>query len=105
MAADAISASRPGGRRESLERYIQRLEQLEDIAKESNQRCEGGVRDPGRSRDPCHRRFAKRVDDATAASKIARDIAKNVSRKQMTYPGEIKRNGSAGGPCDVSHAR
>jgi len=86
MAADAISASRPGGRRESLERYVQRLQQLEDIAKGY-----GGVREAFAIQAGREVRVivdAKRVDDATAAS-IARDVAKNIE-EQMTYPGEIR---------------
>lgn len=86
MAADAISAARPGGRRESLERYIQRLQQLEDIAKLQN-----GVREAFAIQAGREIRVivdAKRVDDATA-SLIARDVAKQIE-EQMTYPGEIK---------------
>jgi ribonuclease Y len=85
-AADAISASRPGGRRESLERYIQRLQQLEEIAKEP-----AGVKEAYAIQAGREIRVivdAKRVDDATAA-KIARDVAKNIE-EQMTYPGEIR---------------
>jgi len=86
MAADAISAARPGGRRESLERYVQRLEQLEQIAK-----VDPGVREAFAIQAGREIRVivdAKRVDDATA-SRIARDIAKQIEQ-QMTYPGEIK---------------
>jgi ribonuclease Y len=86
MAADAISASRPGGRRESLERYVQRLTQLEEIAKKP-----GGVREAYAIQAGREIRVivdAKRVDDATAA-KIAHDIAADVEQ-QMTYPGEIR---------------
>ncbi len=86
MAADAISAARPGGRRESLERYIQRLEQLEGIAKEP-----AGVKEAFAIQAGREIRVivdARQVDDAVAA-KIARDIAKNVEQ-QMTYPGEIR---------------
>ena len=86
MAADAISASRPGGRRESLERYIQRLQQLEDIAKEYD-----GVREAFAIQAGREVRVivdAKRVDDAMAAS-ISRDVAKKIE-EQMTYPGEIR---------------
>jgi len=86
MAADAISASRPGGRRESLERYIQRLQQLEDIAK-----APAGVKEAFAIQAGREIRVivdAKRVDDAVAA-KLARDIAREVE-EQMTYPGEIR---------------
>ncbi len=86
MAADAISAARPGGRRESLERYIQRLEQLEQIAK-----FDPGVREAFAIQAGREVRVivdAKRVDDANAA-RIAREIAGQIE-EQMTYPGEIK---------------
>ena len=86
MAADAISAARPGGRRESLERYAQRLRQLEDIAMEPE-----GVREAFAIQAGREIRVivdAKRVDDAVA-TKISRDIAKKIE-EQMTYPGEIR---------------
>ncbi len=85
-AADAISASRPGARRETLERYIKRLEQLEEIAGsfkgvESAYAIQAG-------REIRVIVSASEVDDA-AAMKIARDIAKKVE-DEMTYPGEIQ---------------
>ncbi|MCO6438210.1 MAG: ribonuclease Y [Phycisphaerae bacterium] len=86
MAADAISAARPGGRRESLERYIQRLQQLEEIAK-----APPGVKEAYAIQAGREIRVivdAKRVDDAVAA-KIAHDVAHEIEAK-MTYPGEIK---------------
>ncbi len=85
-AADAISASRPGGRRESLERYIQRLQQLEDIAKVHKGVKEAFAIQAGREIRVIV--DAKRVSDAIAA-KIARDVAKEVE-ETMTYPGEIQ---------------
>jgi len=86
MAADAISASRPGGRRESLERYVQRLQQLEEIAKFHNGVKEAFAIQAGREVRVIV--DAKQVDDAIAAM-IARDVAAKIE-EQMTYPGEIK---------------
>jgi ribonuclease Y len=86
MAADAISAARPGGRRESLERYIQRLQELEEVAKEPPGVKEAFAIQAGREIRVIV--DAKRVDDAMAA-KISRDIAAQIEEK-MTYPGEIR---------------
>jgi ribonuclease Y len=85
-AADAISASRPGARRETLERYIKRLEKLEEIA------CSfKGVENCYAIQAGREIRVivdANKVDDGSA-TKIARDIAKKIE-DEMTYPGEIK---------------
>jgi ribonuclease Y len=86
MAADAISASRPGARRESLERYIKRLRDLEDLATGFE-----GVRQAYAIQAGREVRVivdAKLVDDKISA-KIAHDIAKKI-QSDMTYPGEIK---------------
>jgi len=86
MAADAMSASRPGARRESLERYVKRLRELEDLATKFE-----GVRQAYAIQAGREVRVivdAKMVDDAISA-KIARDIAKEIE-SSMTYPGEIK---------------
>jgi len=85
-AADAISASRPGARRETLERYIKRLEKLEEIATgfkgvETAYAIQAG-------REIRVIANANEVDDE-AAMKVARDIAKKVE-DEMTYPGEIQ---------------
>jgi ribonuclease Y len=86
MAADAISASRPGARRESLERYVKRLRDLEAVALEFE-----GVRQAYAIQAGREVRVivdAKLVDDKISA-KIARDIAKKIET-DMQYPGEIK---------------
>ncbi len=85
-AADAISASRPGARRETLERYIKRLEKLEEIAN-----AFPGVENAYAIQAGREIRVivsAEKVDDS-AAMKIARDIAKKIE-SEMTYPGEIQ---------------
>ncbi len=85
-AADAISASRPGARRETLERYIKRLEKLEEIAASFK-----GVENAYAIQAGREIRVivsAEEVDDE-AAMKVARDIAKKVE-DEMTYPGEVQ---------------
>lgn len=85
-AADACSASRPGSRRETLEKYIKRLEELEAIAYGFPGVNEVYAIQAGREVrvmvDP------KKIQDREAA-KLARDIAKTVE-DNMTYPGEVK---------------
>ncbi len=85
-AADAISASRPGARRETLERYIKRLEQLEEIASGFK-----GVENAYAIQAGREIRVIVDANDVgdDAAMKIARDIAKKVE-DEMTYPGEIQ---------------
>lgn len=86
QAADAISASRPGARRESLETYVKRLQKLETIAE---------------SFDGVERTYAiqagrevrimvkpEEVNDETAVA-LARDTANRIE-KEMEFPGQIK---------------
>jgi ribonuclease Y len=85
-AADAISASRPGARRESLERYIRRLEQLETIANTFPGVKQSYAIQAGREIRVIV--DANEVNDDSTI-KLARDIAKKVEA-EMEYPGEIK---------------
>lgn len=84
--ADACSASRPGARRESLERYIKRMEELESIACGFPGVEQAFAIQAGRELRVIA--SAKDTDDSKAA-KICRDIAK-AFEEQLTYPGEIK---------------
>ncbi|MFO0871999.1 MAG: ribonuclease Y [Pirellulales bacterium] len=84
--ADACSASRPGARRESLERYVKRMEELESIALGFPGVEQAFAIQAGRELRVLA--SARDTDDAQAA-KIARDIAK-AFEEQLTYPGEIK---------------
>jgi len=86
MAADAVSGARPGARRESMEMYIKRLEQLESIAKAQPGVTEAYAIQAGREVRVIV--DARRLDDATTFV-VARDIAKRVE-EEMTFPGEIK---------------
>lgn len=86
MAADAISGARPGARRESLEKYIQRLEQLQGIALELPGVEEAYAIQAGREVRVMV--DARRVSDDDAFL-IAKKIADKVSA-EMTFPGEIK---------------
>ena len=86
--ADAISGSRPGARRESLENYVKRLEQLESIANGHTGVEKAYAVQAGRE----VRIIVKPevVDDA-ATLFLARDIAKQIE-SEMQYPGQIKVN-------------
>jgi len=86
MAADAISGARPGARRESMEMYIKRLEQLEGIAQESDLVTEAHAFQAGREVRVIV--DARKSSDADAFA-ISRSIAKKVE-DEMTFPGEIK---------------
>jgi ribonuclease Y len=85
-AADACSASRPGARRETLDRYIKRMEELEQIATRFEGVEQAFAIQAGRE----VRVIASSTNttDETAA-KICRDIAK-AYEEQLSYPGEIK---------------
>jgi len=85
-AADAISASRPGARRETLQRYIQRLEKLEAIATSFEGVKQAYAIQAGREVRVMV--DASTVDDRLS-SKVARDIARRVE-DEMEYPGEVK---------------
>jgi ribonuclease Y len=85
-AADAISAARPGSRRDTVEHYIRRLEALEDV---------------GRAFDGVEKCFAIQAGrevrimvepttiDDLAADQMARDIVRKIE-ETLTYPGQIK---------------
>jgi len=84
--ADAISASRPGARGETMETYVKRLEDLQGIA-ESFQGVERSFAvQAGREV-----RILVRPDeiDDLAATRLARDIVKKIE-ENLTYPGQIK---------------
>jgi len=85
-AADACSASRPGARRETLERYIKRMEELEAIACEFPGVDQAFAIQAGRELRVIVN--SKDTSDETAA-KICRDIVK-AFEERLTYPGEIK---------------
>ena len=88
QAADAISASRPGARRETLEAYIKRLEQLEEIADSFEGVDKSFAIQAGRE----VRIIVKpeKISDADMTL-LARDVAKKVEA-EMDYPGQIKVN-------------
>ncbi len=85
-AADAISASRPGARRETLDRYVKRLQKLEEIATSFEGVQQAYAIQAGREVRVLV--DASNVDDRLTA-KIAHDIARRVE-DEMEYPGEVK---------------
>lgn len=85
-AADAISGSRPGARRESVEQYLKRVRDLEDIASsfpgiEKTFAIQAG-------REVRIMVKPEEIDDLTAI-RLARDISKKIE-ESLTYPGQIK---------------
>ena len=88
QAADAISGARPGARRETLEAYIKRLEQLEEIANSFNGVEKSFAVQAGRE----IRIIVKpEVVSEEATVLMAKDIAKRIET-DMVYPGQIKVN-------------
>ena len=86
QAADAISAGRPGARRENIENYVKRLEKLEEVS----------MSFPGI--DSCYAiqagreiRIMVKPDQVSEdqMTLLARDIAKKIE-EELTYPGQIK---------------
>lgn len=84
--ADALSASRPGARNDSLENYVQRLHDLENIANETEGVDKSFAMQAGRELRVLVK--PEEVDDLTS-HKIARDI-KNRIEDELQYPGTIK---------------
>ncbi|MCZ7607421.1 MAG: ribonuclease Y [Planctomycetota bacterium] len=85
-AADAISASRPGARRESMERYVQRLTALEAVAKSFEGVSEAFAMQAGRELRVLVN--SKKVSDDEALL-ICRQMAEKIE-DELTYPGEIR---------------
>ncbi len=88
QAADAISAARPGARRESLENYIKRLEKLEEIADSFI-----GVEKSFAIQSGREVRIMVKPDDITddGTKVLAKEVAKRIE-KEMEYPGQIRVN-------------
>lgn len=86
QAADALSAARPGARREMVDTYVKRLQQLEEIAEDFPGVEKSFAIQAGRE----VRIVVKpdRIDDAQA-QQLARDIARKVE-SDLTYPGQIR---------------
>jgi ribonucrease Y len=84
--ADAISASRPGARGETMDTYVKRLEDLQAIAESFNGVEKSFAVQAGREVRILVR--PEEIDDLTA-SRLARDIVKKIE-ETLTYPGQIK---------------
>lgn len=88
ISADTISAARPGARKERAQAYIDRLENLEKIAKEH-----GGVKNAFAIQAGREIRIMVNPEDVDDLScvQLARDIRDEIE-EQLTYPGQIKVN-------------
>lgn len=85
-AAEALSAARPGARREALESYVKRLEKLEALAN-----AQKGVQKAYAIQAGREIRVIVRQEDVTdnESFQISRDLAKKIEQ-ELTYPGQIK---------------
>ena len=86
QAADAISASRPGARRENIETYVKRLEKLEEVSNSFPGIASSYAIQAGREI-----RIMVKPEEVNEDQMIllARDIAKKIEQ-EVTYPGQIK---------------
>jgi ribonuclease Y len=86
QAADAISASRPGARRENIENYVKRLEKLEEISRSFPGIASSYAIQAGREI-----RIMVKPEEVSEDQMVllAREIAKKIE-SEMTYPGQIK---------------
>jgi len=84
--ADSVSASRPGARRETFERYIERLQRLEEVATSFPGVEQAYAIQAGREVRVIVNNA--KVSDRLAL-KVARDIASEIER-ELTYPGEVR---------------
>ncbi len=86
QAADTLSGARPGARREMLETYVKRLEDLEKVALSFGGISKSyAIQQDGKSGSLWSRR---RVNDEEAAL-LSREVAKKIEQ-DLTYPGQIK---------------
>lgn len=88
QAADAVSASRPGARRENIENYIKRLQQLEEISTSFNGVERAYAIQAGRE---VRVMVKPEVINDERMPLVAREIAKKIE-SEMEYPGQIKVN-------------
>ncbi|MDD4088951.1 MAG: ribonuclease Y, partial [Tissierellia bacterium] len=88
QAADAISAARPGARRETLETYIKRLEKLEEISNSFEGVEKSFAIQAGRE---VRIMVKPEVTSDSSIILIAKDIVKKIE-EEMEYPGQIKVN-------------
>ena len=84
--ADAISASRPGARKETLDNYLKRLEELESIAEDFDGVDKAFAIQAGRE-------LRILVNNEKISDEAAKDLAKNIAKRienELKYPGRIK---------------
>jgi ribonuclease Y len=85
-AADAISASRPGARRDSLEKYVRRLEDLEALASGFPGVDQAYAIQAGRE---IRVLVDSQILDDSSSAKLSHEIAQAIQQR-LTYPGEVR---------------